>query len=58
MTDGMEGIGNIVGMGLMAGVGIATIGAVTHMSENIGGPRKKKEGRVRNDNDELFDLLF
>jgi hypothetical protein len=55
MSDGIEGIGNIVGMGLMAGVGIATIGAVSHMSDNIS-PRKKKVNASQED--ELFDILF
>jgi hypothetical protein len=57
MSDGMEGIGNMVGMGLMAGVGIATIGAVSHMSDNMTDRPRKKKVNARQE-DELFDLLF
>ena len=61
MVDGND-IGGLIGAGLMAGVGIATLGAVERMSENVE-PRNKRrkknevsEGKTQDQ--ELFDLLF
>ena len=60
MSDGMDGLGGMIGMGIMAGAGLATVGIISHMASDMNDdrPRKKKEGRVRNDNDDLMDLLF
>jgi hypothetical protein len=59
MTDG-DGMAGLIGAGITGMVGLGVIGAMSHMASDMNDdrPRKKKEGRVRNDNDDLMDLLF
>ena len=59
MTDG-DGMAGLIGAGITGMVGLGVIGAMSHMASDMNDdrPRKKKEGHVRNDSQDMFDLLF
>ena len=59
MSDG--DLGGIIGAGITGMIGIATLGAVSHMASDMNDdrPRKKKvREERRNDTNEMFDMLF
>ena len=64
MTDDLgSNIGGMIGLGLTAGLGLAAMGMVERMADNVEEPQRKKKKKQKKDTsnfgeNDLFDMLF